>query len=732
MLTTPTGLTTPEQYLLQGQWLHEQGQLADAQACYISILQQNPQHATALHLFGISLYQQQRYAEAAYLLQQAQQLSPDDSDLLSDQGLVLMANGDYTSALACFDKAIALVPTMCAAWNNRGVVLQHLQRQTEADDCWLQVLLFKPDHKDALLNLGLSYRQHNQAAAALELFGLLLQHYPTDVIGWREMAKTLVQTGLYHQALHYIEQALLYAPDSNDCLTEQGLILRHLQRYDEALSCFERVAERQPQSADAANNCGVILDDLKRYDAAQIWYQQGLQQEPEHLDARFNLAVSLEKQGKYEQSLHHYQQLTEQHPDHVTAWHGMGGIFLQQRKLGQALRCYRKGLMLSPDNADLWHDCAIVLRDMQRHWLAFSCLWRALQIRPHFASALNTHGMMLYELHQFEDAEDDFQQALALAPDMAEINWNRAHCQLIQGNLLLGWQLYESRFQWPVLQSLQRQWQAPQWQGEPFLAGQTILLYAEQGYGDTIQFCRYVSLVVQRGARVILEVQPALCRLLAQLPGVEQLIARGEPLPAHDWQCSLMSLPRAFATTLNTIPNEQSYLKIATTKRNKAPLAHVTALPQIGFVYAGNPRHHNDRARSIPLPLFQTLLTFPFAEFVCLQHPVTPAMKHSLSELQVRYPDRAIQDFMDTAEIIAELDLVITVDSAVAHLAGALGKEVWILLAYNNDWRWLTDRADSPWYRSARLFRQPMLGDWQSVISEVQKELTHRFSEILM
>ena len=447
-----------------------------------------------------------------------------------------------------------------------------------------------------------------------------------------------------------------------------------------------------------------------------------------HTDARFNYAVNLEKQGLWEPALCCYQQLTHDQPQHITAWHGLGSLLLRQRRLNEALGCYRRALMLSPDNADLWHDCAIVLRDMQRHWLALSCLWRAIQLRPHFASALNTHGMMLYELRQFDDAQADFKRARELDPHLSETYWNQAHCHLMQGQMLLGWQLYEWRQTWLSEHAKPRQWQKPQWSGEPLLPGQTILLHAEQGYGDTIQFCRYVSLVAKRGARVIFEVPDVLHSLLSKLPGVEQIIVRGDNLPAHDWQCPLMSLPLAFATTLASIPAAAGYLTIPAKRiagSNKYP--NKKQHPQIGFVWAGNAQHHNDRARSIPLATFQPLLSVLPADYICLQQPLPEHVRQTISAANIHFPDETLNDFAATASIIAGLDLVITVDTAVAHLAGAMGKAVWILLAYNNDWRWLTERMDSPWYHSARLFRQPVLGDWQSVINEVSQALTQRY-----
>lgn len=710
-----------EQTLLRGQLLQEQGHIEDAQQCYIDILQKDPQHSMALHLFGISLYQQNRYTEAVYLLQLAQAQSPDNSALCSDLGVVYLACENYEAALACLDKAISLEPDLCAAWNNRGAVLEKLDRLQDAETCWRQVLSLQPRHQDGLLNLARLLREQGHYAQSLELLGTLQHYYPDDHTSWRETAKTLSQSGLHKQALHHIDQALHYAPHCTDSLTEKGLILRNLKRYEDALLCFQLVASLDPDSADADSNCGVILDDLLRHPQAHTCYQNALQKQPDHPDALFNLAVNQENQGLFAEAAQYYQQLTMLYPKHVTAWQGLGGVLLHQRKLNAALSCYRKALMLSPDNADLWHDCAIVLHDMQHFWLAFSCLYRALQLKPHFASAMNTQGMMLYEIHHYAEAEAAFLQAQQLAPEMPEIYCNQAYCQLIQGHLLLGWQLYEWRFHWPILQLQQRKWQALQWKGEPFLPNQTILLYAEQGYGDTIQFCRYVSLVAQRNVRVILEVQPALYRLLKDLPGVTQVIQRGDALPPHDWQCSLMSLPCAFATTLSTIPAAKGYLSAET------QLNLDNQKPKIGVVWAGNPKHHNNRARSVPLQQFLPVFSHPCVDYLCLQPVISCKDKKWLTAPNIHFPIATGHDFADTAMLISQVDLVITVDSAVAHLAGAMGKEVWLLLAYNNDWRWLTERNDSPWYASTRLFRQSEPGRWPEVINSVNDALSKRY-----
>jgi hypothetical protein len=345
-------------------------------------------------------------------------------------------------------------------------------------------------------------------------------------------------------------------------------------------------------------------------------------------------------------------------------------------------------------------------------------------VKPDYAEALSNCGMTLRELKRFDEALASYDHALALRPDYAEVHCDKSLLQLLTGDLNSGWQEYEWRWKNKSLGLLKRDFAQPRWLGGNGIKGKTILLHSDQGFGDTIQFCRYVSLVSARGVRVLLEVQPPLQGLMASFTDVAQVISAKDKLPHFDLHCPLSSLPLAFGTRIESIPANVPYLTApseSVSSWNFTPASRGNL--RIGLAWSGRPEHGNDTNRSIPLRSLLQLLDVK-AGFVSLQKDVRPddatVLKYR-SDL-VRFGDE-LKTFSDTAAVISKLDLVISVDTSVAHLAGALAKPVWILLPFVPDWRWLLDREDSPWYPTARLFRQTNPGDWSGVVSRVAVEL---------
>jgi hypothetical protein len=327
---------------------------------------------------------------------------------------------------------------------------------------------------------------------------------------------------------------------------------------------------------------------------------------------------------------------------------------------------------------------------------------------------------------RFEEALASYSKAIDLNPDYAEAHWNLSLSHLLGGNFKDGWKGYEWRWKDEIKQrGIKRDFNQPLWLGTESLISKTILLYAEQGLGDTIQFCRYAPLVAQLGAKVILEVQPPLVGLLKNLEGISQVVAQGDTLPAFDFQCPLLSLPLAFKTELDNIPPVLQELTSARERvtKWKTKLGEKTK-PRIGLVWSGSTTHKNDHNRS--LALHQILPHLPSnIEYVCLQKEMRDADKKILAQqTKIKYFGEALADFTDTAALCELMDVVISVDTSVAHLAGTLGKLTWILLPFRPDWRWLTDRDDSPWYPSVKLYRQSKIGDWDNVLRKIENNLT--------
>jgi len=443
------------------------------------------------------------------------------------------------------------------------------------------------------------------------------------------------------------------------------------------------------------------------------------------VDAYNTRGIALAGHGSLVAALTCFEAAVETCPRHATALSNRANILHMLGRTDAALASNDQALAVDPQHVDALFNRGLILFELGRIEDGLACLDRVLALRPDHAQALGNRGTILNALGRLEEAVPCFQRAQLLLPDDPTLRVNEALARLALGDYAEGWKRYESRWG-TALHPTQRGFAVPQWRGEDVPAGRTILLHAEQGFGDTLQFCRYVPLVARR-ARVVLEVSAPLRRLMATLSDDIQVVTEGEKLPAFDLHCPLLSLPFAFGTTLETIPADIPYLRadrrMATLWRKR--LAGLPGL-KVGLVWAGDSGRNlletraRDRRRSIPLGQFAPLGTLPHLSLISLQKgPAAMEAAQPPSGLTLLDWTDGLTDFADTAALIAGLDLVISVDTSVAHLAGALGKPVWVLNRYDACWRWLRNRTDSPWYPTARLFRQPMQGDWSAVIADV-------------
>ena len=402
-----------------------------------------------------------------------------------------------------------------------------------------------------------------------------------------------------------------------------------------------------------------------------------------------------------------------------------GNALHELKRFEEALASYDRALALRPDYVEALANRGVTLHELKRFEEALASYDRALAVRPDYAEAFVNRGVTLHELKRFEEALASYDRAIALRPDYAQAHYNEAVCRMLIGDFDRGWQKLEWGWETEQLKNLKRKFSQPLWLGSDEIAGKTILLHGVHGFGDTIQFCRYVPLVVERGARVILEVQEPLRELMGTLPGAAQIVSRGEPLPDFDLHCPLLSLPLAFGTRPATIPSQTPYLRAsprAVTDWNaRLGPRH---RPRIGLAWSGRPEHNNDHNRSMRLSTLLSPLAGFDATYVSLQPEVraddAPVLQ---GRGDILHFGEDLKTYADTAALIANLDLVISVDTSVAHLAGALAKPVWILLPFIPDWRWLLDRDDSPWYPTARLFRQDETRGWDSVMARVHAAL---------
>ena len=534
----------------------------------------------------------------------------------------------------------------------------------------------------------------------------------------------------HHRAGRLAEAEAVYneilkaSPEHIDSLHLSGLIASQRGNHRVAI---ERIGKaialtRTRPVAALHNNLGVALRGAGQPDRAAAHFGQAVALKPDYAEAHTNLGAALQDLGRLDDAAVCSRRAVELTPQAPMAHYAFGAVLQQQEKLEEARACYEQAIRLKPDYADAHINLGTVLTDLGKPAEALAPYRRAVAFKPAHPNAHYNLGRALERTGQPEAALECYRQAQTLKPDYAEAHWNEALIQLARGDLAAGWRKYEWRWRLPGM--VPRGFPQPAWRGEDG-RDRTILIHAEQGFGDTLQFIRYARLARERVGMVIVECQPSLTSLLERTPGIDRLVARGEPLPAFDYQVPMLSMPGILGTTIDNIPADIPYLRPSPDRVTAwhARMAGIGEL-KVGLVWRGNPGNSQDRARSLSAAAFAGLPANPGIRCFILQQDASQAEIDALSQhgaVTDCGPD--LTDWGETAALISELDLVVTVDTAVAHLAGALGKPVWILLTHIPHWCWLTDREDSPWYPTARLFRQPETGAWEPVQMRVRGAL---------
>jgi tetratricopeptide (TPR) repeat protein len=509
-------------------------------------------------------------------------------------------------------------------------------------------------------------------------------------------------------------------------------------RLTEAEQLCQQILDRQHDFFDAIFLLAGVQLKLGKNELALANYDRGLRLRPNHVNSLCNRGNALGALKRHGEALASYEKALRLRPDDDVLFN-RGNALHQLNRLDEALASYDRALALRPDFTKALTNRGNVWYELKRFDEALSSYDRALAVAPDNPEAHFNRGTVLRELGRLDEALASYQRALGLRPNFTEVRWNLAALQLVKGDFSAGWRSYEWRWKDESKFGAKRNFKKPLWLGAEPIDGKTVLLHSEQGLGDTIQFCRYACLVAAQGARVILEVESPLRELMQSLPGVAQVITMGEPMPDFDFQCPILSLPLAFGTILDTIPSQTPYLSASQDKIQawRDRMSEHDKL-RIGLVWAGNPMtgmpnaNRIDRERSIAFDRLAPLFEVTTCEFYSLQKGGDAVAQLRDSPLRPHVIDwsEELHDFSDTAALIENLDLVISVDTSVAHLAGALGKPFWLLNRYSTCWRWLLDRDDSPWYPTARLFRQDDSRDWNSVVARVRDAL-HRHVQAL-
>ena len=636
---------------------------------------------------------------------------------------------DFGRAIAAYEQVIALQPDHAEAYYKRGNALKELGKLTEAVASYDAAIGHKPDFQYAWCNRGAVQLSLGQPEVALSSFDRASQLNPQDLIAHANRAALLQGMSRWQEALAGHDQVLALNPQLFQTWVQRGNVLRQLGKRDAALASYRQALQLKPDYAEAHYNCGVLLEHLRQTQAALAHYDQAVAIFPGFYQSHYNRAGLLKGLKRLPEAVAAYDEAIAVKSDYAEAYANRGVVLQDLQRWDEALASYDRALALRPDQVEYHLNRSTFFRARAQWDEAIACCDRAIALRPDSADAHFARGNILAEVRRYQEMLAEYDRAVTLKPDFAEAQYNRALALLLLGDYERGWPSYEWRWQNHAKLSLEkRSFQQPQWLGETSLAGKTLLVYSEQGLGDAIQFGRFITTIARLGATVVAEVQAPLVSFLRTLDGISQVVADGSPLPPFDYHCPIMSLPLALKNTLDTVPRTVPYLhsdpaKVSAWRARLGTRKH----PRIGLVWSGNPQQGNDHNRSFQLSKWLEHLPREF-DYVCLQKDIRPVDLATLAANPwiARY-DTDLSELSDTAALCECLDLVISVCTSVVHLSGALGRPTWVMLAFNADWRWLTDRSDCPWYPTATLYRQQAIGDWSSVFARIATDLRTEF-----
>lgn len=670
--------------------LHRKGDLAGAERLYLALLQAAPDQFDALHLLGVLHAQTGRLERAAELLAAAVRARPDEAAARFNLGSTLRRLRRTAEALACFDEAIARDAGYADAHFGRANALGELGRPADALAGYDRVIALKPDHADALAR----------------------------------RATTLQALGRPAEALGSLDRAMALKGNRAELFRLRGMLLADLQRPHEALQSYDQAVALDPRDVESFSNRGNLLRDLGRLDEALASHDRAVAARPDHAELLSNRGATLAALRRFGEALDDYDRALSIRPDFAAAHANRGAALREMQRLDEALASYDRAIALAPGLAAAHDNRGVVLRHLDRLDDSLASHDAAVALEPGNAEAHSNRGVTLQELQRLDEALASYDRALTLGSGEGEGGWNKAQLVLLRGDYGRGWPLYEQRRRKPEFPSVGDPG-VPLWRDGMPLAGKAVLVHWEQGLGDTLQFCRYLPLLAARAGRVVFAPQRPLVSLMRGLGADIGIVDPEDPPPPCDLRLPLLSLPLALGTT--TIPAKVPYLRAAQDRVERWRRRLAGDGLRVGVCWQGN-RSAIDRGRSFPMAELAVLSRVQGVRLVSLQKgdgatqlaDLPAGMRiETLGEDFDSGPDA----FLDSAAVLTLCDLVVTSDTAMAHLAGALGVTAWVALKAVPDWRWQLGRRDSPWYPTLRLFRQTTRGAWGPVFDEMALEL---------
>jgi len=677
------------------------------------------QEAYELHLAGKLTGAEQLYKEIL-------QAQPEHIDALFSLGTLNLQQGRYDTACICFIKTLKLMPDHATAHCNLGTALQRLGKYEEAITSYRKAISLKPDYTDAHFNLANTLKDQSKFDEAIICYKKAIELNPNNADLYGNLGNTLKEQCKLDEAIECYRTASELDPDSAGFQCNLGAALQKHGALKEAILSYTKAVKIDPGYAMAFCNLGSALQESGNPEEAIKNYERAISLKPDYAEAHNNLGVSLLEKAEPEEAIKCHKRAIELNPDCAEAHNNLGTAFMEHGKFGNAFTSYKRALLLKPKYAEAHTNLGTALMAQSKFDDAITSHQKAIELKPDHAEAYNNLGTVLNGLGRPEEAIVNYKQAIELKPDLAQAHLNLAFALLLTRNFRNGLQEYEWRLRLKKCKPETNQ--KAMWDGSS-LNGKSILVYSEQGIGDSIQFARYIPMVKEQGGHVIVECQQSLCRLLRNGDGIDEIIemtSHGKSHIQFDTQIPLLSLPGIFDVSVDTIPQNPSYIipDPVLVSQWRSKFNHDNNL-KVGIAWAGNPKHINDRNRSCSLNNFAHLTSIKGITFYSLQKgPASIDSNNCHKGINLIDLDSELEDFADTAAAIDNMDLIISVDTSVVHLAGAIGKPVWTLLPFVPDWRWMLERSDTPWYPSMRLFRQRQLHDWEGVFEQITESLT--------
>jgi len=681
--------------------LHQSGRLAQAQEAYRQVLKVQPEHFDALHLLGVIAAQNGDSESAVAQIGKAIAINPHNAVANYNLGVALQKLGRHEAALSHYGRAIALNPGYAEAHHNHGVALQALKRHEAAVQSYERAIVLRPDYAEAHNNRGIALNDLRQHEAAVQSY----------------------------------ERAIAIRPNYAEAYSNRGNALQALKHSEAALQSYEKAIALKPDHAEAYGNRGNVLRNQRQYEAALRSYDGAIALDSGLAEVWYNRGIVLQDLGQDEAALQSYDRALSLKPDYADVYYNRSKALVDTRRYEEALASCDRALALNPDFSDALCNRGNALLALDRHEEALSSFDQAISAQPDHADAFSNRGNALRNLKRYDEALESYRHAIAINPDHPEAHLNEAVCRLSLGDFETGWKHYEWRFGTDEPAPSMRVFSQPRWDGT-FVDG-VLFAWAEQGLGDQILFAGLLNELRKCASRLIVEVEPRLVGLFRRsFPGIE-IVAQGEApgKRCFDVQIPIASIGQYFRRRWEDFRSQPSGYLVADAARAGSLREQLVADGRVvlGLSWVSLARYGSEQ-KSTHLRDFDPILRLPGARIIDLQYGDTSAEKTALKEstgmeiLQLTEIDNR-NDIDGLAALITACDAVVTVSNTTAHLAGALGKKVLLLLPYSHGllWYWHAERDDSPWYPTARLFRQPAAGDWNSVIQRIAAELRSSF-----